>query len=298
GLVALWALQTPHHPLRMWKMPAGATALAFSRLQPHLLAIGLYSGMVGVYDVRSATGKAVAESHPITGKHNEPVWQVRWVEKLGGAGGDENLISVSTDGRVTQWALKKGLERTDLMRLKRLPGNHVPLYYYIINTIRRRRRGVRATKRGIISRRAAGLSVDFSPTDASIYICGTEDGYILKCSISYSEQHLEAYSGHRGPVYRLAFSPFAPHIFLSCSADWTVRIWNTEGESSSHPRLFFFFFQGVDSDAVDNYDVCCRESILTLQSCMHQVNDVCWSPLSSTAFAAVTEDGRLDLWDL
>jgi dynein intermediate chain 1 len=31
---------------------------------------------------------------------------------------------------------------------------------------------------------------------------------------------------------------------------------------------------------------------------MHQVNDVCWSPLSSTAFAAVTADGRLDLWDL
>jgi hypothetical protein len=60
---------------------------------------------------------------------------------------------------------------------------------------------------------------------------GTEDGNILKCSISYSEQHLEAYSGHRGPVYRLSYSPYAPHIFLSCSADWTVRIWNTEGDN-------------------------------------------------------------------
>jgi hypothetical protein len=77
GLVALWALQTPHHPLRLWHFPSGATALAFSRLQPHLLAVGLYSGMVGVYDVRSAEPKAVCESHPITGKHNEPVWQVR-----------------------------------------------------------------------------------------------------------------------------------------------------------------------------------------------------------------------------
>jgi dynein intermediate chain 1 len=31
---------------------------------------------------------------------------------------------------------------------------------------------------------------------------------------------------------------------------------------------------------------------------MHAVNDAAWSPISSTAFAAVTADGRLDLWDL
>ena len=36
---------------------------------------------------------------------------------------------------------------------------------------------------GIISRRAAGLTVDFSPVDPSIYICGTEDGSILKLSL-------------------------------------------------------------------------------------------------------------------
>lgn len=31
---------------------------------------------------------------------------------------------------------------------------------------------------------------------------------------------------------------------------------------------------------------------------MQQVHGVAWSPLCSTAFAAVTADGRLDLWDL
>ena len=125
---------------------------------------------------------------------------------------------------------------------------------------------------GIISRRAAGLTVDFSPVDPSIYICGTEDGSILKCSISYSEQHLEVYSGHRGPVYRLAYSPFAPHLFLSCSADWTAKVWSTDGDK--------------------------REPLHSFQSTMHQVNDIAWSPLSATAFAAVTADGRIDLWDL
>jgi WD40 repeat protein len=56
-------------------------------------------------------------------------------------------------------------------------------------------------------------------------LAGTEDGHIHKCSTSYSEQYLESYSGHIGPVYALQWSPFAPNLFLSCSGDWTIRMW-------------------------------------------------------------------------
>jgi hypothetical protein len=38
----------------------------------------------------------------------------------------ENLVSISTDGRVTQWSIKKGLEHQDLMRLKRLHRRTIP----------------------------------------------------------------------------------------------------------------------------------------------------------------------------
>lgn len=188
GLVALWALQCPHYPQRLWKVKCGATAVAFSRAQPHLLAVGLYTGMVSVYDVRSADSKPASEANHITGKHNEPVWEVKWVNKLAGGGGDEALVSVSTDGRVTQWALKKGLERTDLMRLKRLPGvagstlgrSFAPALSSAADGgekggekgATRRAAAVDVGEGGIISRRAAGLSVDFSPTDPSVYICG------------------------------------------------------------------------------------------------------------------------------
>ena len=38
----------------------------------------------------------------------DPVWKLRWVP----AGPDrgEALVSISTDGRITQWTIKKGLE--------------------------------------------------------------------------------------------------------------------------------------------------------------------------------------------
>lgn len=61
------------------------------------------------------------------------------------------------------------------------------------------------------------------PNECALPCAGTEDGAIHKCSTSYSEQYLESYAGHIGPVYALQWSPFAPAMFLSCSGDWTVR---------------------------------------------------------------------------
>ena len=47
----------------------------------------------------------------------DPVWQVKWVNK--GAERGEALVSISTDGRVVEWGMKKGLASTTLMVLKR-----------------------------------------------------------------------------------------------------------------------------------------------------------------------------------
>ena len=46
------------------------------------------------------------------GKHTAPVWQIKWIEKERGSGEEtaEVLVSISTDGRVTQWSIRKGFE--------------------------------------------------------------------------------------------------------------------------------------------------------------------------------------------
>jgi len=145
--------------------------------------------------------------------------------------------------------MKKGLTFAHLMLLKRV-GN----------------------TEGVISRQASGLCFDFPREDSSLYFAGTEDGLIHKCSISYNEQYLETYTGHTGPVYRIRCSPFWNQVFLSCSADWTVKLWVQKETEPLHN------FHSVDlSD-----EVC----------------DVCWCPSNSTLFASVTGDGRIELWDL
>ena len=40
-----------------------------------------------------------------SGQHSDPVWQVRWVDR--GLEQEERLVTISTDGRVTQWATTK-----------------------------------------------------------------------------------------------------------------------------------------------------------------------------------------------
>jgi WD40 repeat protein len=71
-----------------------------------LLPVGFYDGAIAIYDVRgAATAEPLYMSVHGAGKHTEPVWKLRWVDR--GQDRGEQLVSISTDGRVTQWALKK-----------------------------------------------------------------------------------------------------------------------------------------------------------------------------------------------
>lgn len=59
----------------------------------------------------------------------------------------ELLISVSSDGNVLQWSLKKGLEQMLLMPLKRIPNPHLGA-----NCVYKH-------KEGIVSRKSSGFCV-------------------------------------------------------------------------------------------------------------------------------------------
>ena len=74
-----------------------------------------------------------------------------------------------------------------------------------------------------------------------------------------SSSFRSSYFGHSGPVYKLRWSPFCANTFLSCSADWTIKLWSQE---ASEP--LFSFLPSAD-----------------------YVADVCWAPDNSTIFASV-----------
>lgn len=86
-------------------------------------------------------------------------------------------------------------------------------------------------KGGVTFITTGGMAIDFPVSEkGQTYYAATEDCSVHKCSISYPDQYLTSYYGHTGPVYRLRCNPFwdatTNPIYLTCSYDWTVRVWN------------------------------------------------------------------------
>lgn len=65
------------------------------------------------------------------------------------------------------------------------------------------------------------------------YLIGTEDGSVHRCSASYTDAFLTSHFFHQGPIYQLAYNHVCPDVFLTCSADWRLALWNgAEGEEA------------------------------------------------------------------
>ena len=235
------------------------------------IAVGYASGDVAVYDARTELTGEVADaltSRHATGKHRDSVWQVKWVRRDRG----EWLYSVSGDGSVMQWSMKKGLIPKQVMSLKRS------------TTAAATASASAATQSEVkegLSRDGSGMCIDFpilggsSSTGANAslanqYYCGTEDGAIHRCSISYNEQTLDTYVHHTGAVHAIRCNPFTSELFLSCSHDWTVAVWSSRSERP------LCVLGGGGSDVMD---------------CV-------WNPVWAAVFACVTRDGWLHVYDM
>lgn len=271
GFVLFWSLKNPTYPERVIRTPHGVTSLHFSSAHSNMIAAGCHDGSVMIWDLRQARQDPVLRSGSSIStnnnqKHTDIVWETRWVDQGPDKQPPEQLVSVSSDGSVLQWSMKKGLEQQALMQLKRVQNPFLGC------------NAVYGHKEGIVFRKSSGFCIDFPRHDPSTYLVGTEDGLVHRCSTSYGEQYLETYLGHSGPVYKVRCNPFMSHAFLTCSADWTMKLWTTKPIPGHVTENHLMNFQSTDlTDAV---------------------NDVIWAPQDSTSFAAAMDDGRVELWDL
>lgn len=81
-----------------------------------MIAIGDSHGNIAIFNIRSDDLKPIYESKDLDGKHTDIIWELQWVDK---EAKPEALVTISGDGRVLEWSMKKGLEMTDLTQLKR-----------------------------------------------------------------------------------------------------------------------------------------------------------------------------------
>jgi len=205
GLVCCFSLKNTSYPEYIFPTESGVLSLDFNSEHPSLLAIGCYDGNVHVYDVASSSTKPIYSSTISTGQHKDPVWQVHWEKEE--LGENLNFYSISSDGNVFNWSMSKNeLKMEPVIQLK-----FIPL-------------AKNDSEEMAITGLASGCCFDFNRKHDHLFLVGTEEGNIYKCSKSYSGQYLQTYSGHHMAVYAVQWNSFDDDIFISCSADWTVKV--------------------------------------------------------------------------
>eukprot|EP00947_MAST-08B_sp_MAST-8B-sp1_P005113 g5113.t1 len=252
GMICCFSLKNTSHPEYTFSTESGVMCVDFHPQHHALLAVGCYDGTVMVYDVRNKVNKPIYVSSIKTGKHTDPVWQVVWQEE--DIAKELNFFSISSDGRVANWIMSKNCEfkMEPVMQLK------------LVNTQKDE-----PDEETSLTGLAGGCCFDFNRTSEHLFIVGTEEGKIHKCSKAYSGQYLETYEGHHMAVYSVKWNTYHPRVFISCSADWTVKLWD---HNCPYPIMSFDLFNAV--------------------------GDASWAPYSSTVFAAVTSDGKVHVFDL
>ena len=152
-----------------------------------------------IYNVKDDTNEPMVQSRDLDGRHTEIIWELQWVTRENKG---EFLISISGDGRIIEWSMKKGLELNELKQLKRYTNPNQKDVYAGAETEKK--------NTGMTFIETGGLSFDFPRGGATgdNYFVATEDCTIHRCRISLSAQYLENYFGHAGPIYKIRCNPY------------------------------------------------------------------------------------------
>lgn len=263
GMILFNSMKNPSFPEFVYETDSGIMCLDLHPEHPYLIAVGFYDGSVGIFNVERK--EPVHRCTAKNGKHTDPVWQVRW--QADDLENNHNFYSVSSDGRIVHWTIiKNELTYQDVICLS-LPETSAE--------------GPDGTKVNTVG---CGTAFDFHKKNDYLFLVGTEEGKIHMCSKAYTSQFLDSVDAHNMAVYKVRWNPYHPNIYVTCSADWTVKIWEMSSKTS------------IDKSDTSN-DANSRKPLFTFDL-NNSVGDVAWAPYSSTVFAAVTADGKVFVYDL
>ena len=195
GLICVYSLKNPSYPEYIFTAESGVMCLDFHPQHSSLLAVGCYDGSILVFDIRDKVNRPIYQTTNKSGKHTDPVWQVSWQEE--DLSKSLQFYTVSSDGKVSLWTLMKNgeLEQQEVMELK-------PVSNEVASDL---------DEEAALGTLNGGCSFDFNKTSDHLFVVGTEEGQIHKCSKAYSSQYLETYFGHHMPVYNVNWN----YIYIS-----------------------------------------------------------------------------------
>ncbi|XP_016403712.1 cytoplasmic dynein 2 intermediate chain 2 [Sinocyclocheilus rhinocerous] len=271
--VCTWNLDrqnlNPKRPDVIIDVATPVMCLCFHPVRPSVVAGGLYSGEVVVWDTSRSQDLILAQTGMSADTHREPVFQVSWVP--GARRGEFIVLSAGSGGRVLLWTVDGAEAKLILSSGYALVQQQVPQC------------GAASKTRG--STTIGVTSVALSPWDLDTFLVGSEGGLVLKCS--FSSETVAAvppdgesvtlrapvqfsFSPLGGPVHSVHFSPFHRNLFVSVGTDGLAHV----------------------------YTVLQPRPLLSLRVSDSYVFGVRWSPTRPLVFAAATGQGLVQMFDL
>ncbi|KAF4569992.1 hypothetical protein EYR40_008975 [Pleurotus pulmonarius] len=260
GIVAVWNLHMLERPEFVFHSQSDVLSVTFSPFHANLVFGGTYSGQILLWDTRSKHLPVLKTPLSAAG-HTHPVYAMQMV----GTQNAHNLISSSTDGMVCSWLVDMLAQPQETLEL--VHAGH--------------------SKTGEV----AITTMDFPDNETTTFWVGTEEGNVYqahrydRAGSKAGLNQYDVYKGHSGPVMGLHFHPLTGPIdfsdlFLTCSVDWTVKLWRAKSlaKSSNTPHSISPIYS---FDEADDY-----------------VYDVKWHPEHPALFGMVDGSGKFDLWNL
>uniref|UniRef100_A0A672IRV2 Uncharacterized protein n=1 Tax=Salarias fasciatus TaxID=181472 RepID=A0A672IRV2_SALFA len=254
------------------EVPTAVTALCCHPSQPALIAGGLYSGEVLVWDTSRTQDPVLAQTGMSAEGHREPVYQVAWVDLQ--KKGEFGVLSAGSGGRVL---------------LRTLDPDRGLLVLHAAYAFLRQQVPHSSSSSSVKARGSSTVGVTslaLSPWDPDTFLVGSEGGLLLRCSFSSRTPAAGAapspgavplrapavfsFRPHGGPVHSVHCSPFHRNLFVAAGTDGTVRL---------HSLLQ-------------------ARPLLSLRVSESYVFQVQWSPSRPLVFAAATGQGEVHLFDL
>ena len=211
---------------------------------PSILAAGASDGSVSVYRLQGA--QLVCRSSLQRWQHGDPVWGLAW--QPGETPRSMEFVSAGSDGRVAGWRVERGgLQHALLMDL--LPGGlHLPCSAGLCvsfhctsspnSTVFAERwpAGCVAlqlqlprVQRGLaVLQNFSKLLITKTQVLEHVYVVGTLEGVVFRCSTAHTSSPLQAYHGHTGAVTAVQWNPVHSGAFVTASCDWTVAVWDVD----------------------------------------------------------------------
>ncbi|XP_029918895.1 dynein cytoplasmic 1 intermediate chain 1a isoform X1 [Myripristis murdjan] len=215
GVALVWNIKfkktTPEY---IFHCQSPVVSVGFARFHPNLVVGGTYSGQIVLWDNRSHRRTPVQRTPLSAAAHTHPVYCVNVV----GTQNANNLITVSTDGRMCSWSLDMLSQPQESMEL-------------VYNK----------------SKPVAVTGMAFPTGDVNNYVVGSEEGTVYTASRHGSKAGIcEMFEGHQGPVTGIScHNAVGPvdfsHLFVTSSFDWTVKLWSTK-----HNKPLYSFEDNAD----------------------------------------------------